>query len=73
MFNKGIYQHYKGNLYEVIDLVRHSETEEDMVLYRALYGEKGLWVRPLKMLTESVHVEGACMKRFAYMGDQTDG
>ncbi len=73
MLNKGIYQHYKGNLYEVIDLVKHSETEEDMVLYRALYGEQGLWVRPLKIFTESVHVEGVCMKRFTYMGDQTDG
>ena len=73
VLKKGIYQHYKGNLYDVLDFVKHSETEEEMVLYRALYGAKGLWVRPLKMFKESVHVEGVCMKRFAYTGDQTDG
>ncbi len=60
----GLYQHYKGKQYEVIDLVRHSETEETLVLYRALYGERGLWVRPLTMFTESVNVDGLCMPRF---------
>ncbi len=64
----GIYQHYKGNQYEVIDIVRHSETEEELVLYRALYGEKGLWVRPLQMFTESVNIDALCMPRFEYIG-----
>ncbi len=63
----GLYQHYKGNQYEVIDIVRHSETEEEMVLYRALYGERGLWVRPLTMFTESVNVDGLCMPRFEFV------
>ena len=66
---QGLYQHYKGKQYEVIDLVRHSETEETMVLYRALYGEKGLWVRPLGMFTEHVNIEGTCMPRFEYIGE----
>jgi len=73
VLKRGVYQHYKGNLYDVIDLVRHSETEEEMVLYRAMYAEKGLWVRPLSMFIESVHVEGVCMKRFSYLGDQSNG
>lgn len=51
---RGIYRHYKGNLYEVLDLARHSETEEILVVYRALYGSYGLWVRPLAMFTEQV-------------------
>jgi cyclomaltodextrinase len=66
----GLYQHYKGGQYEVIDIARHSETEEKFVLYRALYGERGLWVRPLAMFTESVNIEGVCMPRFEYIGTQ---
>ena len=54
MIKAGLYRHYKGFEYQVIDTVRHSETEEELVLYRALYGEKGLWVRPLAMFTETV-------------------
>ena len=69
MLKSGLYQHYKGNQYEVIDVVRHSETEEKLVLYRALYGEKGLWVRPLEMFTESVNIDGLCMPRFEYVGE----
>ncbi len=64
MFKKGKVRHFKGNKYEVIDLVRHSETQEEMVLYRALYGEYGLWVRPLKMFYEKVEVEGKEIQRF---------
>ena len=60
----GKYRHYKGNLYEVIGVARHSETEEQLVVYRPLYGEGGLWVRPLQMFTESVTVEGKEMARF---------
>ena len=66
----GLYRHYKGNRYEVIDIVRHSETEEELVLYRALYGEGGLWVRPLAMFTETVNVDGLSVPRFAFIGEQ---
>jgi hypothetical protein len=60
----GIYAHYKGNRYRVIDTVTHSETEETLVLYRPLYGEQKLWVRPYDMFTESVEVEGQSVPRF---------
>ena len=60
----GLYRHYKGGLYEVIDTVRHSETLEPMTLYRALYGERGLWVRPAAMFTETVLVDGVPRPRF---------
>lgn len=66
MIKAGLYQHYKGAQYRVIDTVRHSETEEELVLYRALYGEKGLWVRPLVMFTETVLIDGKEVPRFAY-------
>jgi hypothetical protein len=61
----GIYRHYKGSLYEVIDIARHSETEQQLVVYRALYGERGLWVRPLAMFTDTVVVDGVTVARFA--------
>jgi GNAT superfamily N-acetyltransferase len=61
---KGKYRHYKGNLYEVIDIARHSETLEDMVIYKALYHDFGIWVRPLKMFLEDVEVNGRIQKRF---------
>ncbi len=64
MLEKGIYRHYKGNLYELIDIVNHSETLEKMVLYRALYGKGELWVRPISMWDEIVEVEGKKVKRF---------
>jgi hypothetical protein len=54
MIEKGIYKHYKGNLYEVIDIANHSETLEKMVVYKALYGEGELWVRPIEMWSEIV-------------------
>ena len=60
----GLYRHYKGNLYEVIDTVRHSETLEPLTLYRALYGEHGLWVRPARMFEEPVIVQGVTQPRF---------
>ena len=60
----GRYQHYKGGEYEVIGVARHSETDERVVVYRPLYGERALWVRPLSMLTESVMVEGESRPRF---------
>ena len=61
----GLYRHYKGNLYEVIDTVRHSETMEPLTLYRALYGERGLWVRPAAMFNETVVINGVQQPRFA--------
>lgn len=63
----GVYQHYKGPKYEVLDVVRHSETEEALVLYRPLYGERKLWVRPFAMFVESVVVDGAEVPRFRYV------
>jgi hypothetical protein len=61
----GRYRHYKGGEYEVIGVVRHSETLEPMVLYRALYGERGLWVRPHAMFFETVVADGVSRPRFA--------
>ena len=61
----GRYRHYKGGLYDVVDTVRHSESLEPMTLYRALYGEKGLWVRPAAMFMEDVEVAGKRQPRFA--------
>lgn len=65
---KGKYQHYKGNEYEVVDVVIHSETEEFMVLYRPLYGDQLLWVRPLEMFFEQVEVDGQRQPRFKFLG-----
>ncbi len=64
----GVYRHYKGGLYEVLDLARHSETEEPLVIYRALYGERGLWARPAAMWNETVERDGARVRRFVRVG-----
>lgn len=64
----GKYRHFKGNEYELIGIARHSETMESMVVYRALYGEQGLWVRPASMWTETVERDGYCGPRFQYIG-----
>lgn len=61
----GRYRHYKGGEYELVDVVRHSETLEPLVLYRALYGEQGLWVRPYAMFFETVVIDGVERPRFA--------
>lgn len=61
----GLYRHYKGQMYEVLDTVRHSETLEPLTLYRALYGERGLWVRPAAMFNETVVMDGVAQPRFA--------
>jgi len=65
----GKYRHFKGNEYEVIGLAHHSETMEEMVVYRALYGEHGLWVRPAKMWNETVERDGKTYTRFTYIGE----
>ena len=64
----GRYRHFKGNEYEVIGLARHSETQEEMVVYRALYGDFDLWVRPARMWNETVERDGKTFRRFTYIG-----
>ena len=64
----GIYRHFKGNEYLVVGVAKHSETLEEMVVYRALYGEGGLWVRPLLMFTETVERDGKAFPRFEFTG-----
>jgi hypothetical protein len=70
MIKLGTYRHFKGNTYKVVMIAKHSETLEDFVVYQALYGEKGMWIRPLAMFEEMVQVEGQAVKRFAYVGDE---
>ena len=66
---KGLYRHYKGNLYEVYMTAQHSETQEWMVVYKALYGKEGMWVRPYDMFLEKVEVEGVLIQRFSFIKD----
>ncbi len=63
----GKYEHYKGKQYEVVGVAKHSETLEELVVYRALYGEHDLWVRPLKMFLETVEIEGKKIPRFRFI------
>lgn len=65
----GVYRHYKNKLYQVIGVGRHSETEEEHVVYRTLYGDRGLWIRPLAMFDGDVEVDGEQMKRFTWIAD----
>ncbi|MBI2515587.1 MAG: DUF1653 domain-containing protein [Opitutae bacterium] len=65
----GRYRHYKGNEYRVVGLARHSETLEPLVVYEALYGARGLWVRPAAMFTETVEIAGQRVPRFARIGE----
>lgn len=72
---EGIYEHYKGNLYEVIGVARHSETLEELVVYKALYdseeyGSEALWVRPKAMFDETVEVDGKIIPRFKFLGSK---
>ena len=64
----GRYRHFKGKEYEVLGVARHSETEEELVVYRALYGDFGLWVRPARMWNETVERDGKTFRRFTYIG-----
>lgn len=69
----GIYEHYKGGRYQVIGIARHSETEESLVVYRPLYGEGGLWVRPLDMFAATIVTrDGHQQPRFAFLGSAQD-
>ncbi len=68
----GLYRHYKGMLYDVVGTARHSETLEPMTVYRALYGERGLWVRPAAMFTETVTIDGQERPRFEFVGPAAD-
>ncbi|MGD9970586.1 MAG: DUF1653 domain-containing protein [Sulfuricurvum sp.] len=70
MLKNGLYRHYKGKHYEVIGVAKNSETGEEVVVYRALYGERGLWVRPLAMFEETL---SNGMKRFEYCRDLNNG
>ena len=65
----GIYQHYKGNLYQVIGLARHEETHEELVVYQVLYDDYGLWVRPLNVFTGTVEVDGKEVPRFTFIAE----
>lgn len=67
--SKGRYRHYKGQDYEVIGVARHTETQEEFVVYRALYGDYGLWIRPLSMFTGSVMVNNESVPRFRLLKD----
>ncbi len=64
---KGRYRHYKGNEYRVVDVARHSETEQLLVVYYPLYGDQSCWVRPLEMFCESVEVNGKTVPRFEWV------
>ncbi|MBO5555552.1 MAG: DUF1653 domain-containing protein [Oscillospiraceae bacterium] len=68
-FKPGRYRHFKGNEYELLYLAQHSETMEPMVVYRALYGERGVWVRPAAMWNETVERDGKTYRRFTYIGE----
>ncbi len=65
----GLYRHFKGGQYRVLCMARHSETEEWMVVYQALYGERGIWVRPASMWCEEVEYGGRRVRRFAFIGE----
>ena len=65
----GRYRHFKGKEYEVLGVARHSETEEELVVYRALYGDFGLWVRPVSMWNETVEHDGKTFRRFTDIGE----
>ncbi len=67
MIKLGMYQHFKGNHYLVLHIAKHSETEEDMVVYQPQYGDKAIWVRPLSMFNEVIKRDGREVKRFSFI------
>ena len=62
---KGLYRHFKGNIYRILHIAKHSETLEEMVVYQAMYGEGGIWVRPLSMFEEEIERDGKTIRRFS--------
>ena len=72
MIETGIYRHFKGGRYEVIAIAKHSETLEEMVVYRALYGDGGVWVRPASMWEETVERDGKTYQRFTFISDSEE-
>ncbi len=72
MIKLGKYKHFKGNEYEVIGIAKHSETLEEMVVYKALYDNGSLWTRPLSMWDETITRDGKTLKRFTYIGDNNE-
>lgn len=68
----GRYRHFKGKEYRLLAYARHSETEEEMVVYQALYGDYGLWVRPKAMFFETIQRDGKTFPRFAYVGEEPE-
>ena len=72
MIKLGKYRHYKGKDYEVVGIAKHSETLEELVIYRALYGDFDMWARPLKMFLEEVEIDGKKIQRFQFLGDPRD-
>jgi hypothetical protein len=69
MIKLGIYKHYKGQLYQILSIARHSETLEHTVVYQALYGDYGYWLRPLRMFQENVVYDGKLTPRFSFIRD----
>lgn len=72
MLKKGIYQHFKGKRYELIGIAKHSESLEEMVVYRALYGDMDLWVRPAAMWEEIIEYNGKMVQRFTFIADSSN-
>lgn len=70
MIKLGVYKHYKGNEYLVVGFAKHSETEEELVVYQALYGNRGLWVRPLNMFFENVMINNVSKPRFEWIREK---
>ena len=69
LISLGIYRHYKGHQYEVVGFAKHSETLEEMVIYKALYGEQAIWVRPLSMQDNPIQIDQKTVKRFEDIGE----
>jgi hypothetical protein len=64
----GLYRHFKGQVYTVLGVARHSETQEELVVYRQEYGDRNLWVRPMQMFLETVEIDGQAVPRFQFVG-----